>query len=63
MTAAAAAPWNPPHRPLDELRRLEEAASRRAADTARRRQQALADLAARRMAVPNRTANSCHAAE
>lgn len=50
MTAAAQ--WNPTHRPLDELRRLDEAASRRAADTARRRQQALAELAARRMALP-----------
>jgi DNA-binding CsgD family transcriptional regulator len=52
MTAAAATPWNPPQGPLDELRRLEEAVSRRAADTAQRRQQALAALTARRAAVP-----------
>ncbi|GED97863.1 helix-turn-helix transcriptional regulator [Gordonia crocea] len=50
MTAAA--PWNPTYRPCDEIRRAEEGARRRAAQAAARRRQALADLTARRMALP-----------
>ncbi len=50
MTAAA--PWNQITRPLDEVRRSEEAARRRAEQTAARRQRALAELTARRLAVP-----------
>lgn len=52
MTAAA--PWNPTHHRIDDARRMEETARRRAVESARRREQALADLAARRMAVPGR---------